>query len=670
MIILTRIHRIRTGRLAYPAIMTLVFGLWICCAPATAFQTSAEDAPPFIPNNQTEPLAPPTPLEVEASRLYPPAERLPQPDVLTRQLPQAMSRERSLTTPPAEQGAGLDQIERQNLPSELMVPFRAAPLPERSIITASGDHITLVIRDASLGAVLNALAEEMNLNVVTSGDVNGTISITLNNVPLEDALDAILSVNGYRWVRQRNIIMVSRISKDNVLSPRVQGREVRVFRLSFASASDIDKTVNGLLSPVGTSYITEIDALDKRKTREELVVEDLPEYLDRVQAYIQQADRPPAQVLIEAYVLQVNLRDDHRHGVELENIISLTGGDLTLSANGIADPNASPAFIINLDGRRLDAIVELIKETTDAKTLASPKVLAVNGQEARIQIGERLGYLTTTTTQTSTLQQVNFLDLGVVLTTTPVISGDGHILMTVKPEVSSGSINPTTGLPDSDTTEVESTVLVPSGHAMVIGGLITEEDTDLQAKAPWIGDIPGIGKLFQRRRHLKARTEIIIALLPRIVPYGELAQCRHAAEVKQATSPILYGPLIPTNRTSLEATLPNANRYCDEFGKPIELFPTPPVAYSPHSVSQPHLPYLPPAAESYHSAPPPTEYQPKLDGSTAPQPPMPDPDLQLPSVIQQTSARGDQTKNRLEDGTREKPPNRLFGGWRRRILGR
>jgi type IV pilus assembly protein PilQ len=298
--------------------------------------------------------------------------------------------------------------------------------------------------------------------------------------------------------------------------------------------------VQELLSSIGNSFVTTVSA-DKLKTREELVVEDVPEYLARVERYIAQADQPPLQVLIEAHVLRVVLRDDDQHGVDLTLLARLASANVTLSSNGIASSTASPAFLLNVDSTDLQALVEMIKTTTDAKTLASPKVMAVNGQEARLQIGERLGYLTTTTTQTSTLQDVQFMDLGVVLTVTPVIGRDGQILMTVKPEISSGRINPATGVPDAETTDVETTVLLPNGQGMVIGGLIQEENSDQQSKIPYVGDIPLFGRLFQRRAKVKERSEIIITLLPRIVPYCEpLAQVTEDQQLQRAHTPLTY----------------------------------------------------------------------------------------------------------------------------------
>ena len=544
----------------------------------------------------------------------PRAEQNPRPSTNQRNERQSSPSDWNVRGPATAENSGdLNSVE---------VPLAGPEVSEHTVITSEEeDHVTLVIRGEELSAVLITMAEHLGKNIVTSADVTGNVSVTLNNVRYENALDAILHVHGFRWVKKivqhrdhatgrmvpREIILVSKMQKlEAPLSPDVDGRELRVFRLDFISALDVEKTVKGLLSPLGNAFVTEIDSTDRRKHREELVVEDIPEYLSRIEAYIAQADQPPSQVLIEAHVLQVNLKDDNRHGVDIRNIANLANAEITLQNNGIANIAANPAFLLNVDGRRVDSIIEVLQGTTDSKTLASPKVLAVNGQEARIQIGESLGYLTTTTTQTASVQTANFLDLGVVLSVTPQISRDGRILMQVKPEVSSGRINNVTGLPDSETTEVESTVMLPNGHAMVIGGLIKEENTDQQSKLPIAGDIPVLGKLFQRRNRVRSRNEIIIVLLPRIVPYGDLAQARHAEEVQRGTTPLFDKALAPVVRTQYEPRLPNANQYCEPIGRNMNCFPTPPVAYSPYNDSYygEHMETVPLINDSLDGLPP------------------------------------------------------------------
>ncbi len=420
--------------------------------------------------------------------------------------------------------------------------------PDNINLQRSGDYLTLVARDAPLNAVLQMIAQQHGLNLVLSDDVEEKVTVSLNDVPLSDALDTILAASNCTWVQQRNIIIVSRISKESLSGPQMQGRQVRVFTLNFVSAEEVEKVVTGLLSPIGKIFSHQTSPTDGRRSREQIIVEDLPEYLHRVEEYVARIDVAPRQVLIEAHILQVDLDQSNRHGVNLSYVTSLAGAQFTIDSTGFANPAGSPAMVLNIDGSKLDNVIEVIKDTTDAKTLASPKVLVLNGQEAKIQIGSQLGYIVTTTTETSTLQNVDFMDVGVVLNVTPHISNNGQILMKVKPEVSTGTVNAATGVPDKDTTEVDTTVMLPDGQGIVLGGLIQELDADRQTKIPYIGDIKYVGRMFGRRTDVKERREIIITLVPRIVPYGDEYRCIDQDQFYRATMPLLEGPLCPVPR--------------------------------------------------------------------------------------------------------------------------
>ena len=492
---------------------------------------------------------------------------------------------------------------------------------DRIEIAGSNDRISLTVRDAPLSAVVGLIAQQHKLNVVASDDMIGNITVTLSDVRLEDALNAILAVNGYTWVRQQNIILISRVGGERRVAPAIQGRQTRVFELNYVSATDLDKVVKGLLSPSGQSFVTDSDPLDKRRTRERIVVEDLPEYVERIATYILQVDRPPRQVLIEARVYQVTLRDNCRAGVDFDALFRLAGAEIGLRSQGFSDsPLTSPAFFITVDGTDLDVLASLLEDTTDAKTLANSKLLVVNAQEARIQIGEQLGYLVTTTTQTSTLQNVDFIDVGVVLRVTPIIGDDNQVLMSVKPEVSSGRINPVTGLPEEATTEVESTILLPSGCGMVIGGLIKETDSDFQTKVPIIGDLWMVGRLFQSREVIRERTEIIITLIPHILPYPPEVEHRENVDVLRAGTPLFVGALDNTHRLGLEPQLPDAihnplrlhgGRLEDGIFGTFDEYPRPPSYYFPCPGEAAALPPIGPPAEiqylPIHPELPPTE---------------------------------------------------------------
>lgn len=429
---------------------------------------------------------------------------------------------------------------------KIRIPLVGALPPDAVAVDRESGLATVVVRDTPLGDILSTMAVQYGLNLICSEDISARVSVTLHKVPFEEALTQILAVAGYTWVRQGNILVVTSTTSATGVSPHLQGRHVRVFQLDYVAAVDVDLVIQGLLSPVGQSFISEATDTDNRRTQELVIVEDLPPYLCRIEQYVRQVDLPPRQVLIEAHILSVELKDDLRLGLNLEYLDSITPS-VTLKTQGFADvarftKGTDPTFFFNLAAGDLNMLLEALETTTDAKTLATPKVLALNGQQARVQVGERLGYRVTTTTQTSSLEGVEFLDVGVVLTVTPRITAEGAVMMQVKPQVSKGDIN-LHGLPEEETTEVETALLLPDGHGMLIGGLIQEFDTEKQSKIPWLGDLWMIGKLFQLNTKERKRSEIIIALVPHIVPYGPPRQQRECEQFQRATTPLLYGPL-------------------------------------------------------------------------------------------------------------------------------
>jgi hypothetical protein len=602
------------------------------------FPAVAADAPVRSTSSATRGIAPtaessaspvpPAPIGVEDAQFLPP--RIPgavrDPLVRTASAesvtvvePEPASEPPARFPPPAPLPAEeLPDAPSAEDPIELTIPLANGGPEGKFNYSVHNDRISLVVRDVPINIVLGLIAQQHDLSVVTAADVVGVISVTLKDVTLQAALDALLGANGYTWTQRDQIIVVTSLAAGSA-SPSFQGRQLRVFDLNFVSAVDVEPVINGLLSPVGKAFVTSSGPAgiasaetggSPRRIREQLIVEDLPDYLTRVEQYLAQADQPPRQVLIEAYVFQVDLENEARHGVNINELMAtIDGTDITVRTEGFADPNASPAFFLGLEGSDLDLLIEAIQLTTDSKTLASPKLLVVNGQEARIQIGAQLGFLVTTTTQTSTLQQVEFLDVGVVLRVTPVITDDGRVLMTVKPEVSTGEVNAVTGLPQEETTELETTVILADGKGMVVGGLLQETDTEEQQKIPILGDLWLMGRMFQRRTVVRSRSEIIVALVPRIVPYEPCYAAGEDGELLRATSHIVGPHLERIDRRPDEPELPDAVR-------------------NPRSIAVERIPhFIPNLAEPYpHSV---DYYFPSLEGGAKLRGPAPrDPTVQ------------------------------------------
>jgi hypothetical protein len=419
--------------------------------------------------------------------------------------------------------------------------------------------ITLVVRDKSLSQVLALLAQTQSLNIVASNDIDALISITLRDVPIEEALTAILSVANYTWVKRNNIILITSLTDATNLPADVQGRQIQVFDLDFASAATVAETAKNFLSPVGKVTVGSSSPTNNRLAQERVVVEDLPEPLARIAAYIAQVDRPPRQVLIEAHVLQVDLDDTTRCGVDLSQLVRISGSSLNFTTTGFANEKAPQAFLATLSGGDLGGVIELLQTTTDAKTLSSPKLLVLNEQEARLQVGEHTPYETSTTTETSTVQTVQFLDTGTILRLIPRITRDHRVLLHVRPEVSELKETPNSTLPGSKSAELETDVLLDDGQGMIIGGLIKETDSTKQSKVPYLGNVKSIGWLFRKSEVTKHRAEIIIALVPRIQPYDCEYRNFEQGELVKAEVPLWHGPLCRTDRP-WDPVLPDGKR--------------------------------------------------------------------------------------------------------------
>ncbi len=418
--------------------------------------------------------------------------------------------------------------------------------------------ISLMVRDAPLRQVIALVAETQKLNIVFASPAEVPVTASFDRMPWQQVMEALLAISGHTWTMNEGIIYVTNIEAASFVSPQAGGLVVEVFELDFASAVDVDQTVKGLLSPAGNSWLVETSSEDNRRTREVVAVFDYPANVARISDYICQMDQPPRQVLIEANILQVTLNDDCRSGVNFEQITSfynnkvgfgfLSAG-LSNPTGGVNGPATNSTSFISVDGTALNGFVQLLESTLDAKTLASPKLLSVSGQESSIQIGDQLGYSQVTTNVNQTTQQnIQFLDTGVILRVLPRITRDGRVLMRVKPEVSKGQVNQESQIPSAQTANVDTSILLNDGQGMVIGGLIQEEDSNTQAKLPWFGDLPYVGILFQNRQTVKKRTEIIVTLVPHVQPYNPIVDARESNNYMRTQERLLTGPLVRVPR--------------------------------------------------------------------------------------------------------------------------
>ncbi len=416
--------------------------------------------------------------------------------------------------------------------------------------------VEIHVNDANLVEVLRMLSLQSQRNIIASKDVKGTITANLYGVTIKEALDAILIANGYAYREEGNFIYIytAQEVKDQQQATRV--RKTEVFRVYYTPVATAVNMIKPILSKEGEVAFSdpaktglESGASDvggnSHSTEDVMVVTDYTDRLDEIRRVLIDIDKRPQQILIEATILRATLNEDNALGVDFQvlggvdfsglNAAGTTfgaavGGGITAQPGsaGIVDKGyggAGTGFTNNVPGGGLQiglvknniaVFLEALESVTDTTILANPKVLALNKQKGEVIVGRKDGYVTSTTTDTATVQTVEFLDTGTRLIFRPFIGDDGFIRMEIHPEDSSGGL--TAGnLPFKVTTEVTSNVMVKDGNTIVIGGLFREDSNSTRAQVPILGNIPVAGALFRSQRDRSTREEIIILLTPHIV---------------------------------------------------------------------------------------------------------------------------------------------------------
>ena len=182
-------------------------------------------------------------------------------------------------------------------------------------------------------------------------------------------------------------------------------------------------------------------------------------------------------------------------------------------------------------------MLDALRTRDRLRTLSTPKLLALEGQEAETIIGDRLGYNVTTTIDNVTTTSTEFLESGVILRVKPSVDEQNRIFLDIHPEVSTGSVSDD-GIPNQTTTEVTTTMLVESGQTVFIGGLIKRTSEQTREGVPVLGDIPVLGLLFSNRAQSSVNTELIVLITPYIVDddlvrldAGKRARVEEVAEI-------------------------------------------------------------------------------------------------------------------------------------------
>ena len=393
-----------------------------------------------------------------------------------------------------------------------------------------GEKITLDLKDADIRNVIRMLSHKGNVNIVAGEEVKGTVSLLLQNVGWEQALQTILDVSGYAYEREGNLIKVmtaekmKKIKVEQLAIKQATKKEAelvtRIFSLNFADVEKLKKSVEKMLSSRG-----KIESDERTNT---LIVTDIQENIDQIAEIAQRLDVRTPQVLIEAAIVDVKITGQTKYGIDWD-LEKITGGTnikmgtaktegwfsqgLTTSTGGLQHAIGD----YNVGQWNIGATLQWLRYNADVEILARPRLLVLDNQEANIEITESIPYTKITTnadgTQTST---TDFKEVGTYLTVKPHITNDGFVSMLVKPK-HSFSVGEYSSEPIIDARSLETNLLTKDGRMVIVGGLRRNYTAITVYKVPILGDIPLLGYLFKKNTTEKTRMELIILITPTIV---------------------------------------------------------------------------------------------------------------------------------------------------------
>ncbi len=489
------------------------------------------------------------------------------------------------------------------LPNYGAGPSDSAQQIQASSKTTGGvsDRITLELKGVNVLDVLKIIAKRSGMNIVAGRDVRGDVTLYMQDVEVRRALDTIVQTLGLAYDEKDGIITV--MSNKEFVSrygkPFKDERVTEIFKLQYANPQTMSQLVQQMKSPAGKIAIDEKTAtiiatdlqevineihrtvqefdqplftktfilkyakaadvgdeikdylttnvgilkIDKRSNR--ISVTDRKAIVEHVSGIVESFDARPLQVLIEAKVVEVQLYDAFRYGIDWTYVgikIASTRNFTISPAQTISAPSSTlgggtlSTFTLGVSGKdKFQSVLNILQNIGKTNILSSPRLMCLNNEEAKLSVATKQPYNEGTTTLSTTAGQtsntIKFIDVGVTLSIVPTISDDGNVVLKVKPEVStnggtftvqcvaqgSNTAFDCTKVPIVTSQTLETTVIAKDDTTVVVGGLIQDKTAKIRKKFPVLGDIPWLGAAFRTESNDFNKTELVVFLTPHII---------------------------------------------------------------------------------------------------------------------------------------------------------
>ena len=492
-----------------------------------------------------------------------PAPRFALPNELTQpSVVLASLHEKDQPVPPADPQQASQQAMQQAATAATTVAAQQASAAATApgAVRYTGEPISVNLKDVDLKDFFRLIHEISGLNVVLDPNVKGTLTIVLDEVPWDQALDIVLQNNGLDKQLNGNVLRIAtretlkkeaETQRDLAIAQAQAVAPVTVTRvLSYAKAATMKDTLKKFLSPRG-------DILSDDRSNQ-LIIRDIPEVIPTIDNLIHQLDRKSQQVEIEARVVSASRSFAQDIGTQLGFGGINTNGTNTFLAGGAPQVGVSPGptnttpppplvavptnssgggpssgiplatslgagvptsgfgFSYRSPNFALDFFITAAEAKGVGKLLSKPRVVTQNNEKATVKQGTKIPIQTTINNTIS----VQFIDAVLKLEVTPQITAEGTVFMDVLVENTQidNGIPRVQGIPALDTQSAETKVLVADGGTVVIGGIIVSQQNVSIQEVPLVGSLPVIGHLFKRTNVNVQSQELLFFLTPRILP--------------------------------------------------------------------------------------------------------------------------------------------------------
>ena len=454
--------------------------------------------------------------------------------------------------------------------------------------------ITLNFRDVPIDDILTSISEQVELNIVKSPAITATVTVSVKDVPLEEALNQILTVYGCGYVASENMI---RIVPATQLAQETERTMSKIYRIVYADVKQVEQaltkvisTRGSIASSVGTSNI---------------IVTDTESNIRAIDKFLEEIDRPTQQIMVEVRIYDISNTNSLDLGIEWyasrnsgygsqpdDASTPITGYSRTnpfLSSNMSSGINKATKTTAVLDygvinrALNIDVLLTAAQEKGAAKLLANPRIIVLDNETASFKAVREIPYQQLQQGGYQSFGTTEFKDVGVELEVTPHLADEGKVRLHLVPifsvqvgdvdipletTASTGSTIRTSPQPIVDRREADTILMVEDKQTVVIGGLRKEEVTQEISKVPLLGDLPLVGWIFTFEGEETINSELVVFITPKIIEENVLTE----TEAMYLESTEMPSPVLP--KTRLGYTVEKKVSEPDDVNKNMEMSET------------------------------------------------------------------------------------------------